>query len=214
MRVGGEFAGPASAVVAAGILLYPVAKGSPDEQVSTLQPGTPWNPDGTPTAPSILPTHGAVQVLAVANQAQLAAAIETVNASPGNYAIHVTADISLNADLPALNQPLGVVRIDGEGHVLDGADTYRGLMVDDTQALLKDLTIQDAVAQGGAGGIGKAGGGGGGGGGAGREERRERGHVARHLVLRAEEAALHLQPLSQDVKRRPTRGTQQACEAT
>ncbi|MHC2020046.1 beta strand repeat-containing protein [Methylobacterium sp. CM6247] len=129
--------------------------------MSTLQPGTPWNPDGTPTAPSILPTHGAVQVLAVANQAQLAAAIETVNASPGNYAIHVTADISLNADLPALNQPLGVVRIDGEGHVLDGADTYRGLMVDDTQALLKDLTIQDAVAQGGAGGIGKAGGGGG-----------------------------------------------------
>ncbi len=167
VRVGGEFAGPASAVVAAGILLYPVAKGSPDEQVSTLQPGTPWNPDGTPTAPSILPTHGAVQVLAVANQAQLAAAIETVNASPGNYAIHVTADISLNADLPALNQPLGVVRIDGEGHVLDGADTYRGLMVDDTQALLKDLTIQDAVAQGGAGGIGKAGGGGGGGAGLG-----------------------------------------------
>ncbi|WP_155935214.1 hypothetical protein [Methylobacterium sp. 10] len=160
MRIGGD-AGPFAAAVGAGILLYPIAKGLPDEQVSTLQPGTTWNPDGTPTAPSILPTHEAVQVLSVANQAQLAAAIETVNTSPGNYAIHVTADITLNSDLPALNQPLGVVRIDGEGHVLDGADTYRGLMVDDTQALLKDLTIQDAVAQGGAGGIGKSGGGGG-----------------------------------------------------
>lgn len=156
----GDVAGEAGMVVAAGMLLYPYAKGIPDTQGPTLQPGTAWNPEGSPQAPEQL-TNLPFQVITVDNEAQLIAAIDTVNASPGNYAIHIVSNIVLTSDLPAIEQPMGSVQVDGEGNFLSGQGIFRGFVADDTNVQIQNLTIENAVAKGGAGGEGLSGGGGG-----------------------------------------------------
>src|ERR1700759_2300962 len=121
----------------------------------------------------------------VATEQQLNQAIATVETSPADdYVIVFTADITEGTDtgqsitfgattlaappeLYAINLQSGnsetplTLTIDGNGHTLDGAGTYRGLFVYSGQVTIRNLTIQNAVATGGAGAAGVAGGGGG-----------------------------------------------------
>ncbi|MBN9003072.1 MAG: hypothetical protein J0H75_13755, partial [Rhizobiales bacterium] len=96
------------------------------------------------------------------------AAIETARTT-ANTEIVLKNNIALTADLSALQGTGTVIRSDtGQNYVIDGAGTYRGLFVYSGTARIENLTIQNAVAQGGKGGDagGFAGGGGAGLGGA------------------------------------------------
>jgi autotransporter-associated beta strand protein/VCBS repeat-containing protein len=89
-------------------------------------------------------------------------AIESFDSTPAgsNQTIILESDITLTADLPLIDGG-GTLTIIGNGHTLSGDDTYRGLFLFGGTTELTDLTIADAVAEGGAGGSGSAGGGGG-----------------------------------------------------
>ena len=93
----------------------------------------------------------------VSNETTLSNAIQ--NAANGDRIIF-TADITLATnDLAAVQKNL---TIDGAGHTLDGAATYRGLFLYSGTTTVSNLTIQNTVARGGNGGSGYDGGGGGG----------------------------------------------------
>lgn len=143
-------AGMAAGFAIVAAILWDMAGGVPDWQVSTLAPGTPWNPAGDPEALTQL-AHVPRQVISVANEAQLVAAINQVNASPGNYTINLTASIVLTGDLPAIAQPTGSVLINGEGNLLYGSNAYGGLVVNGTNATIENLIVQDFVANGSQG---------------------------------------------------------------
>jgi hypothetical protein len=106
---------------------------------------------------------GATDTVSVSSAEGLEQAILAVDAeSSGSYTIDLTAGVTLTADLSALDLLSGVsVTIDGGGNVLDGGGQHRGLFVESGTVTITDLTIQHAVAIGGAGGAGGAGGGGG-----------------------------------------------------
>lgn len=80
---------------------------------------------------------------------------DVINIQPGLGAI------TLSSDLPALTQS---VTINGNGNVIDGNDTYRGLFAYSGTIAINDLTIQHAAATGGAGAVDGGGGAGLGGG--------------------------------------------------
>jgi hypothetical protein len=84
-----------------------------------------------------------------------------------NYAITLAAGQMLTeaADIAAVNLKSGdTLTIDGQGAVLNGATAYRGLFVYSGAVTIENLTIENAVAQGGAGASGGSGGAGLGGG--------------------------------------------------
>ncbi len=132
--------------------LYEYAGGTPDTQGPTLLSGTMWNPAGAPEATTQL-ANVPVQVISVANQAQLIAAINEVNGSPGNYTIKLTSSIVLTGNLPAIEQPTGSVLINGEGNFLNGSNAFSGLVVNGTNATIQNLIVQGfgspAAAEGG-----------------------------------------------------------------
>ena len=105
----------------------------------------------------------------VDSAAQLTLALEDVSVGGIDYApntqyqIDIGANISgLTADLPAIN--LGsddTLEIFGDNYTLDAGGMDRGLFVLAGSVQIFSLTIENAVATGGAGGAGVAGGGGG-----------------------------------------------------
>ncbi|WP_305782257.1 Hint domain-containing protein [Acidisphaera sp. S103] len=117
----------------------------------------------------------------VNNEQQLNQALATIDAitTPGTYTITFTGNItegtdtgqsisynggslSAPADLYAINLHTGVdLVINGGNYALDGANTYRGLFAYAGTVDVQNLTIQNAVAQGGAGAVDGGGGGGG-----------------------------------------------------
>ncbi|MGC2780813.1 MAG: adhesin, partial [Bradyrhizobium sp.] len=113
----------------------------------------------------------------VSTTAELAAAIQAIDANPisgtaVNYVISLTADISLSALLPILTIAAGdTLTIQGNGHVIDGSNTFGGFYLRSGNASFSDLTMQHMVERGQDGGFGvygyrngtaKGGGGGGG----------------------------------------------------
>ena len=110
----------------------------------------------------------------VSSASQLSADIEAIdnesNADGGNgthYSITLAkgATLTESADLSAINLTgKDTLTIDGQGATLDGADAYRGLFVYSGSTTIEKLTIENAVAKGGAGGGGGGGGAGLGGG--------------------------------------------------
>ena len=73
--------------------------------------------------------------------------------------INLTSDITVTGgDLPAIEKD---VTLNGNSHVINGANNYRGLFVYSGNVAINNLTINGTVAHGGAGGAGKYGGGGG-----------------------------------------------------
>src|SRR5262249_37293695 len=86
--------------------------------------------------------------------------------APTTSSITLTSNITLSADLPAVQTN---ITINGAGHSLDGASTFRGLFLGafsgssqvPVTVTIQDLTIQNAKAQGGTGGSAVGAGGGG-----------------------------------------------------
>ena len=108
----------------------------------------------------------------VSSASQLSADIEAIDneseADGGNgtaYSITLKAGATLTetADIAAINLAgSDTLTINGQGATLNGVDTYSGLFAYSGATTIENLTIEKAVAKGGAGG--PAGGGGGGGG--------------------------------------------------
>ncbi|MDB5804315.1 MAG: autotransporter protein, partial [Betaproteobacteria bacterium] len=93
------------------------------------------------------------------NAGDSATLIACVANSAGDGTINITANITLAANF---NSVLGsTVVINGNGHTLDGAGTYRGFFIGAGSTTINDLTMSGLKAQGGAGGVELAGGGGG-----------------------------------------------------
>lgn len=98
----------------------------------------------------------------VANETQLRAAIETARTT-ANTEIVLIANIALTQDLSALQGTGTIIRSStGNTFSIDGSGQFRGLFVYSGSATVQDLTITNAVAQGGKGGNGTSAGGGGG----------------------------------------------------
>jgi collagen type I/II/III/V/XI/XXIV/XXVII alpha len=103
----------------------------------------------------------------VGTEADLNRAIETVDTATlaGNYTISLSGDIDLShaggpSGLYVLSLGSGVdVVIEGNGHTINGEGASSGLAVTTGHVSVSDLTIEDALAHGGAGG-GFGGGGG------------------------------------------------------
>jgi hypothetical protein len=78
------------------------------------------------------------------------------------YTITFTNGFTLNTDLAAINLASGdSLTLAGAGQTIDGGGAYRGFLVYAGAVAIDDLTIQNAVAAGGAGGAGTFAGGGG-----------------------------------------------------
>ncbi|HEX4347005.1 MAG TPA: autotransporter-associated beta strand repeat-containing protein, partial [Vicinamibacterales bacterium] len=110
-------------------------------------------------------TVGAQVVTHVTDDASLRSAIAAAGVGD---TIVFDASITLASELPNLG--VTGLTIDGNGHTLSGNNQYRGLIVgipdfsaSPVAVTIQNLTIANAVAQGGAGGSGAVGGGGGGG---------------------------------------------------
>jgi hypothetical protein len=117
----------------------------------------------------------------VNNELQLNQALATIDAitTPGTYTVTFTgnitegtdtgqsisyngATVAAPADLYAINLHTGVdLVINGANYTLDGTNTYRGLFAYAGTVVVQNLTIKNAVAQGGAGAVEGGGGGGG-----------------------------------------------------
>jgi hypothetical protein len=125
-------------------------------------------------------------IIDVGTEAELNQAIATVDAATaGSYDITFTANVTEGTDtgtsitygtqtlsapagLYALNLTNGVsVTVDGGSYALDGDNLYQGLFIYQGAVTIQDLTIENAIATGGAGAPGRTGGGGGGGAGLG-----------------------------------------------
>ena len=100
-------------------------------------------------------------------------AIRTIDTGPaGHYVIDINGPIDLTSELLAINLPAGstltIQGTNGSGgaqvQTIDGGGSQRGLFVYSGDVTVENLTLQNMLAQGGAGG--GAGGGGGGLGGA------------------------------------------------
>src|SRR5208283_5229340 len=81
-----------------------------------------------------------------------------------NYSITLATGATLteSADISAINLAgKDTLTINGQGAILNGADAYRGLFAYSGETTIENLTIENAVAKGGAGAGGGAGLGGG-----------------------------------------------------
>ena len=106
--------------------------------------------------------------LNVSSASQLSAditAIDLASQADGgngtNYVITLAAGATLTerADISAIKLTgKDTLTINGQGAVLNGADAYRGLFVYSGSTTIENLTIENAVAKGGAGGGGGGGG--------------------------------------------------------
>lgn len=100
-------------------------------------------------------------VINVNSAGDLVNALTTVGTNPGNsYVIEIGQNITLGAgnSLPAINSA-STVGINGNGHTIDGGNVQRGFFAYAGTVSISDLTIQNAVAEGGDGGNGGGGGG-------------------------------------------------------
>ena len=90
------------------------------------------------------------------------AGIDNGSLSGSSFTIDLANNITLSSDLDLINLSSGEsLVIVGNSDTLNGGGAYRGLFVLGGSVLVENLTIANAVAQGGAGGSGNWGGGGG-----------------------------------------------------
>ena len=90
----------------------------------------------------------------VSSEADLRAAIFAINDGGADTTITLTADITLARSLPMITRSLTVA---GGGHAIDAAHTGRVFFVQGGTAGIGNLTIANALAQGGKGGDGGSG---------------------------------------------------------
>jgi hypothetical protein len=135
-------------------------------------PGAPLYNSGSVTLPVTAPITETTPIvltgpITVFDSASLNAAIALADTvSSGDVVIRFANDIVETATLDAINLHDGVsLSIDGAGHRLDGAGSFRGLFAYAGTISVENLAISNTVARGGAGGGSGAGGGAGLGGG-------------------------------------------------
>lgn len=87
-----------------------------------------------------------------ATETELAAAITAANAAgAGSHTITLTADITLAAPLPALNNTTGTILIDGSSHTLDANGTATALAImPGATAAIENLTITGGAGSNGS----------------------------------------------------------------
>ena len=99
--------------------------------------------------------------LNVADFSSFGTAIATINANPGSdYILNFTANVTMAAQV----QPIitnGNVTVQGNGATLDGSGAYRPFFISSGNIKLENLSIANALAQGGRGSDGAGSGGGG-----------------------------------------------------
>jgi autotransporter-associated beta strand protein len=99
--------------------------------------------------------------LNVADSTGFGAAIATINANPGlDYVLNFTANVTMSAQV----QPIitnGNVTVQGNGTTLDGNAAYRPFFISSGNVRLENLSITNALAEGGRGADGGGSGGGG-----------------------------------------------------
>ena len=110
----------------------------------------------------------------VANEDDLDTVLQVINSlsasTDAHFVMTVTSNFTLNSNPWVVNLVNGSLTIDGGGHTIDGADTFRGLFLNAGSVEIDDLTLAHMLARGGDGGPsseGRKGGGGGGGAGLG-----------------------------------------------
>jgi hypothetical protein len=121
-------------------------------------------------------THPTFSVGSAAALASVLQAIDTggfLASTNTNYVIDLTSDLTLTANLPMIALGAGdTLTFEGNGHTIDGSNTYGGFYLRSGNASFSDLTMQHLVERGQSGGFATqsqfyGGGGGGGGGGLG-----------------------------------------------
>lgn len=161
----GEIGWAIAGVVAVGQGVAGLLAPNTDTQTAPIQAGTFWNPEGDQAPISTIPDKigSTGSLIRVSNFQQLNAAIQTVSQGSGAYTIQFQNDIYMagSQGLNTLTLPNSSVVIDGQGYTLDGGNTHSSFLVFGGSALIKDMTIANTVAVGGAGGTGALGGGGG-----------------------------------------------------
>jgi hypothetical protein len=95
----------------------------------------------------------AARAVVVNNEAELRQAIFDARVAVVSVQITLGGDITLSNSLPMLACPFSLT-IDGAGHTIDGASTWRAFFVQSGTVTLENLTIAHVKAQGGAGGAG------------------------------------------------------------
>ncbi|MGR4869816.1 autotransporter-associated beta strand repeat-containing protein [Variovorax sp. LARHSF232] len=93
--------------------------------------------------------------LFVANESQLAAALNPTGGAQNGDRIILTSNITLTSDLPIIQRS---VTIEGGGNTLSGNRAHRGLLIQSGTVAVNDLKIADTQAKGGAGSGGSGGG--------------------------------------------------------
>ena len=89
----------------------------------------------------------------VANQAELNAAIATITGRASTDVINFTANFTLSANLTPLFLVAGEnLTINGNGHTMNGANTYGGFVIQNGNVAINDLDILNTTARGGNGG--------------------------------------------------------------
>jgi Hint domain/Passenger-associated-transport-repeat len=116
--------------------------------------------------------HGGTDVstsLVVNSTAELNAALAAVDVggadatADASYTIRFGSSFTLTGQLDAINLLSGeTLTIDGAGNTLNGGNAYNGFFVESGDVTIDNLSIEDAVAQGGSGGAAAFGAGGGG----------------------------------------------------
>lgn len=99
--------------------------------------------------------------LAANSEATLRSEIFSANMTPGTQTITITGNITLTQSLPMVTED---INIDGGNFTIDANGTGRVIFIQAGTATISDLTVDNAVSQGGNGGDGAFTGGGGGGG--------------------------------------------------
>ena len=87
----------------------------------------------------------------VANEAQLRSAIFAINGGSVDTTINFTGGFQLTQSLPMITSS---VTVTGNGNTLDANSAGRAFFVQAGTASISNLTVNNAVAQGGAGGVG------------------------------------------------------------
>jgi len=95
----------------------------------------------------------AARAVTVSTEAELRQAIFDARVAIVPVQITLEADITLTKSLPMLACPYAVT-IDGAGHTIDGASTWRAFFVLNGTVTIEHMTIAHVKAQGGAGGNG------------------------------------------------------------
>ena len=116
---------------------------------------------GADASGHVLVTYAAAPVSSASQLGLDIEAIDNLSKADGGDGTHYTitlkkgATLTESADISAINLAgKDTLTINGQGAKLDGAGAYRGLFAYAGATTIENLTIQNAVAQGGAGGGG------------------------------------------------------------